>query len=379
MRSGGAGLDHRSDLGRSWRRVRGVGVCARRVPAAQWRADPRPVAESGGAAAQAVHDRHGAGRAGRSAPRRFGRRSWRLRPGRIRTGGPEDSPTTPTASGRLARMVPRARPGRSRERCTCGGSWNWTPTTPAPGTPWGTAKSAGGGSPATKSRGNGASSWNDGRWRLSPGDRTDPATEPRSGSRNDWLMRFRRLPRACWRPKSRAACEEIAAVRDPQAVKALAQLLHRRAACGRQVLYIDVAGRDPHAGRLQALSTRRSRIRMKRSSTPAWTGSSSGNRRSWPPVLAYLKDANNVRLNRAAHALGRLEDKWVISPLIEALVTTHYIVLPAKIGPTPPLFDPPGATPALCPRPARDSPPATTASDPAHGHQSGGAAGPDSA
>ena len=49
-----------------------------------------------------------------------------------------------------------------------------------------------------------------------------------------------------------------------------------------------------------------------------------------PKALGYLKDENNVRLNRAAYALGRLGDKTVRSRLIDVLVTTHYIVLPSK-------------------------------------------------
>jgi len=43
----------------------------------------------------------------------------------------------------------------------------------------------------------------------------------------------------------------------------------------------------------------------------------------------HLKDANNARVNIAAAALMRLGDPGAISPLIEALVTTHTIVLPA--------------------------------------------------
>jgi hypothetical protein len=54
-----------------------------------------------------------------------------------------------------------------------------------------------------------------------------------------------------------------------------------------------------------------------------------------PPHMAeqyvkVLKDQNNARLNRAAHALGRLEDDSVVSPLIDALITTHYVVIPKR-------------------------------------------------
>jgi len=45
------------------------------------------------------------------------------------------------------------------------------------------------------------------------------------------------------------------------------------------------------------------------------------------PFIAALKDNNNVRVNRGATALGRLRDKTAISPLIDALTTTHSRVI----------------------------------------------------
>jgi hypothetical protein len=41
------------------------------------------------------------------------------------------------------------------------------------------------------------------------------------------------------------------------------------------------------------------------------------------PFIAALKDNSNAKVNRAATALARLRDKSAISPLIDALVTTH--------------------------------------------------------
>jgi len=57
--------------------------------------------------------------------------------------------------------------------------------------------------------------------------------------------------------------------------------------------------------------------------------------RNRPPHVAKsylpaLKDNNNIKLNRAGYALGRLGDRSCISPLIDALVTTHYMVLPSN-------------------------------------------------
>ena len=44
--------------------------------------------------------------------------------------------------------------------------------------------------------------------------------------------------------------------------------------------------------------------------------------------VAALRDEINLRVNRAAYALGQLRETSVLSPLIGALVTTHTIVIP---------------------------------------------------
>jgi hypothetical protein len=51
--------------------------------------------------------------------------------------------------------------------------------------------------------------------------------------------------------------------------------------------------------------------------------------------IAALKDSSNARVNRAGAALGRLQDKSAISPLIDALITTHTQVLPGSPGAGP--------------------------------------------
>jgi hypothetical protein len=53
------------------------------------------------------------------------------------------------------------------------------------------------------------------------------------------------------------------------------------------------------------------------------------------PFIAALKDEYNARINRAAMALARLGDRSAISPLIDALITTHTHVLPGAPGTGP--------------------------------------------
>ena len=48
------------------------------------------------------------------------------------------------------------------------------------------------------------------------------------------------------------------------------------------------------------------------------------------PFITALRDKNNVTVNRSAAALGRINDRSAIEPLIAALITTHSRVLPGR-------------------------------------------------
>ena len=51
------------------------------------------------------------------------------------------------------------------------------------------------------------------------------------------------------------------------------------------------------------------------------------------PYVQALRSKDNVIVNRAAEALGTIGDPEAISPLIDALVTTHkYLIQPAGGG-----------------------------------------------
>jgi hypothetical protein len=61
------------------------------------------------------------------------------------------------------------------------------------------------------------------------------------------------------------------------------------------------------------------------------------------PYVQALKSKHNVIVNRAAIALERIGDRASISPLIDALVTTHkYQVAPDNSGQMSAGFDPSG-------------------------------------
>jgi hypothetical protein len=164
-------------------------------------------------------------------------------------------------------------------------------------------------------------------------------------SDRDWLQRLRLLRLALDSDKARTARDEIAAIRDPQAVTALSQMLAGERVRRVKFLYLEVLEQVATPAAIQALYC----ASLQDPDEEVFHSCLDRLVKLNPPRLAtqyvsMLKDANNVRLNRAAHALGRLGDKSVISPLIDVLVTTHYAILPAKNQAYTASFDPSGAT-----------------------------------
>lgn len=187
----------------------------------------------------------------------------------------------------------------------------------------------------------------DGRWRYPQEIELTQRQRTVERAEKDWLMRLRRCRGLLETDKAQAAYEEIAAIRDPQAVKALALLLSEERGRDVKLLYIEVLAKIPSPDTVQALI----RTTVQDPDEEIFHGCLDKIVKLKPPhvaqqYVACLRDANNVRLNRAAYALGRLEDKSVISPLIDALVTTHFIVLPAKSDAYTATFSPSGASPS---------------------------------
>lgn len=124
--------------------------------------------------------------------------------------------------------------------------------------------------------------------------------------------------------KSRQAVEHITAIDDPFAVPALAKNLQADSRPGARLLYVAALGRINAAPGMNvlvgaSLSDQDEEIRLAALEEVV-------SRRYKPAVAKYvqaLKHKNNTIINRAAIGLGRMEDSIAISPLIDALVTTH--------------------------------------------------------
>jgi hypothetical protein len=144
-------------------------------------------------------------------------------------------------------------------------------------------------------------------------------------SQADWANELKRLRRSLTeRRQVRAAHFEIQQIRDPLAAEALVAMLRREADPALKLLWIEAASRLDHRLAIDALvdlslTDADPEIRhdclehLIKSGRPGLV----------TPYIRALKDRDNEIVNRAGAALGQIGDGDAISPLIDALVTTH--------------------------------------------------------
>ena len=168
----------------------------------------------------------------------------------------------------------------------------------------------------------------DGRWRLPQEVVLLDQQQAAERTKKNWLVQLRRWREVLGTEDARVAVGDISAVRDPRAVGALAVLLNEERHRQVKMLYIDVLAEIGGPQVVKVLLD----ASLQDGDEEIFYASLDKIVRLDPPHVAAkyvetLKDENNVRVNRAAHALGRLQDKSVLSPLIDALVTKHYTVI----------------------------------------------------
>ena len=156
---------------------------------------------------------------------------------------------------------------------------------------------------------------------LIEGKRTEDVAE------KEWFQKINR-----WRgwlnggERGEQAKQNIEAINDPHAVRALVAAMQDDRRQAARVLFIGVLGRLATPTALKALAAcslddaddevRLSCLdQLKTKKTPELVSFYAGKLRP--------KNSDNVVVNRAAMALGQLNDRSAIGPLIEALVTTH--------------------------------------------------------
>jgi hypothetical protein len=173
-----------------------------------------------------------------------------------------------------------------------------------------------------------------GKWRT-PQEIEILETQARTElAEKEWLARLRRWRRDLADPeRAKAAYESLTAIKDPVAVRPLGEYFARERIRQVKMLYADILASintteavavlvDRTLGDLDEEVFHYCLDRLVQLQPP----------RAADPFVAALKDRSNHRVNRAAAALARLQDHSTISPLIDALITTHMRMMPGRPG-----------------------------------------------
>jgi hypothetical protein len=175
-----------------------------------------------------------------------------------------------------------------------------------------------------------------GRWRTPQEIEILEVQSKRELAEKEWLVRLKRWRHDLDTDNARLAYDSLLAIKDPAAARPVGEYLSHERVRRVKMLYCDVlaniaTGEATNYLVQAALGDPDDEIfhyainRIVRQQLPHIAD----------PFIAALKDTSNFRVNRAAMALARIEDKSAISPLIDALVTTHARVLPGSPGSGP--------------------------------------------
>jgi hypothetical protein len=172
-----------------------------------------------------------------------------------------------------------------------------------------------------------------GKWRtpqeieiLEARGRTDVAEK-------DWLLKIRRWRHDLDTDKAKLAYDLLVAIKDPVAVRPLADCFGRERASRVKMLYADILAQI-HTSEAVGVLADRALADADEEIFYYCVGKLTELK---PPhvsdiFIAALKDKSNARVNRGATALARLRDKTAISPLVDALITTHTQVVAGAPG-----------------------------------------------
>lgn len=164
----------------------------------------------------------------------------------------------------------------------------------------------------------------DGRWMLPQEIEIRERQKKQDLAEKEWASRLRRMRTALADPeKQRAAQEEFAAIRDSNAAKPLAELLMREQFQPVKLMLVETLGQLGEAGTptLLAVSLADHDQDVRYACVDQLEKIKPANVQKY--YLKVLQGNDNWQVNRAAYALGRLGDQTSLSPLIDALITTH--------------------------------------------------------
>jgi hypothetical protein len=172
-----------------------------------------------------------------------------------------------------------------------------------------------------------------GRWRT-PQEIEVLETRARNDlAQKEWMVRLKRWRLDLSGERRQEAYEQLMAIEDPVAVGPLGEFFRREGDRRVKMLYADILA-NINTSEAQGVLVERTLgdadeevfhyclAKLAELQPP----------RVADPFIEGLKNEYNARINRAAMALSQLGDRSAISPLIDALITTHTHVLPGRAG-----------------------------------------------
>lgn len=175
-----------------------------------------------------------------------------------------------------------------------------------------------------------------GRWRTPQEIEVLEARARNELAQKEWMVRLKRWRQELGGERPQLALEQLTAIKDPVAAGPLGDFFRREGDRRVKMLYADILA-NINTSEAQGVLIERTLAdvdeevfhycldKIVELQPP----------RAADPFIAALKDEYNARINRAAMALARLGDRSAISPLIDALITTHTHVLPGRPGAGP--------------------------------------------
>jgi hypothetical protein len=172
-----------------------------------------------------------------------------------------------------------------------------------------------------------------GRWRLPQEIEILEERSKQELAEKEWRGKIKRWRAALESEDYAAALAQLEAIRDASAVPALTERLQSDRSRHAKLAYIESLSAIAAPGAFSALaecSLADADEEVFHAAVDAVVF-----RRAPEAMLFYVKalrDADNLRVNRAAYVLGRLNEERAVGPLIDSLVTSHVFVAPGRGG-----------------------------------------------
>jgi hypothetical protein len=163
-----------------------------------------------------------------------------------------------------------------------------------------------------------------GQWKLPQEIELEESKRKKELAEKEWIAKIKQWREWLSGNRSSQAKENLRAIRDPAACRALAKNLVKESNSDVRTLYVDVLSKipGPEAEATLAYTAMEDSVEEIRLTCLDILQKS----RSQETIAYFvhrLGDKDNAMVNRAGVALGRMKDPSTIRPLIDALITTH--------------------------------------------------------